>query len=159
MKANQLALYISIFCLAIHIAIRILTSDWNYWVLLTALVFCLVSNFLTKKELAKIKKEKHIDDTIRSSKYIGKSYIRLLTYDTCILAPTKEIDTKLRKRFKELNIPNIGYNNFDIWDKFKENTCYFPTWQGYANIRQVITVNNYKVITIDQLKDFDNETN
>lgn len=90
-----------------------------------------------------------------------KYWIKDLTSKQAIHAPSREIADKLISKFHELGLTwssGFTYLEKDLWGIHTSNTIYMPARGRYSNTSFYL-VNEYEILTIDQLYDFDNETN
>lgn len=85
-----------------------------------------------------------------------KYWIKDLTENQVIHAPTKEIDDRLRKKFNMLGIAWClwrPYSEHSLWSGYKEETCYLPSKGEYCSL-SYYTQEGYEILTIDELLDF-----
>lgn len=90
-----------------------------------------------------------------------KYWIKDLKDNQCIHAHTKKITKKLCKKFHSLGLTwrnGDSYLNENKWDRYKEETVYYPSKGVYSNTWSAwcSSINASEVITIDRLYDFDN---
>lgn len=88
-----------------------------------------------------------------------KYWIKDLTKKQCIHAPTQLIADRLFVKFNELGLKDIAGNSYlevDHWHWFNRDTVYYPSDGSIASI-DYSEMENDEILTIDQLKDFDDE--
>lgn len=85
-----------------------------------------------------------------------KYWIKDLTENQVIHAPTEEIAKKLCNKFHELGLQWSGresYSKYLLWDVYRGKTCYLPSNGEYYHLDSY-TQEGYEILTIDQLLDF-----
>lgn len=83
-------------------------------------------------------------------------FIKDLTDNQVINAPTEEIAKKLFKKFSELELKwydGDPYEKETYWDSYGKNTCYRPYVGGWCD-KLYYLERNYEILTVDQLLDF-----
>lgn len=88
-----------------------------------------------------------------------KYWIKDLTENQVIHAPTLEIADKLCKRFNEMGLKwshGNSYLNTIRWDRYREDTCY-NCKKGLYGYKSYYILQGYEILTIDQLLDFQEE--